>query len=89
MNSTGRGSGLLAVRNTDIRKHTDMGSCSIRPDKVGCDWGQGHFQREACKCCCARDCQKAGALAAGSNAIADTVRHTADIARGGHLEVAF
>ena len=40
MNSTGRGSGLLAVRNTDIRKHTDMGSCSIRPDKVGCDWGQ-------------------------------------------------
>lgn len=28
-------------------------------------------------------------LAAGSDTIADTVRHTADIARGGHLEVAF
>lgn len=89
MNSAGRESGLLAVRNTDIRKHTDMGSCSIRPDKVGCDWGQGRFQREACKCSCARDCQKAGVLAAGSDTIVDTVRYIADIARGSHLEVAF
>ena len=89
MNSTGRGLGLLAVRNTDIRKHTDMGSCSIRPDKVGCDWGQENSQRKACKCSCARGCQKAGVLAAGSDTIADTARHTADIARGSHLEVAF
>jgi len=88
-NNTGRVPGLLTVRNTDICKHTDMGSCSIRPDKVGCDWGQRHFQREACKCSCARDCQKAGVLAAGSDTIADTVRHTADIARGGHMEAAF
>ena len=28
-------------------------------------------------------------LAAGFDTIADTVRHTADIARGGHLEIAF
>ena len=33
--------------------------------------------------------KKAGVFAAGSDTIADTVRHTADIARGGHLEVTF